>query len=189
MAEFRYKDFVGKKALFKGDVGSGKTLIMHGLLVEAVNTLPEGSITLIDMAPPKRAVGEVSIGGPVQIGKWVKRITYMRPEGLKAPRLEGVTGEGVFLLAKENAERIDPLLERYLEKPTEALLVNDLTIYLHGGDFGKITQAVGIACTFIGNAYEGKSLSEDLGSGITARERLLLADFEELMDTVVVLGH
>jgi hypothetical protein len=185
-AEFRFKDFVGKRVLFKGEAGTGKTLLMRRLLAEAALALPKGSITLIDLAPPARSLGDIRIGGPIETGGWIGRINNMQPAGLRAPRLEGATREVVLTIAQENAKKIDPMLDRYLEKPTKVLFINDLTIYFHQGNFGRISKVAMVAETFIGNAYEGELLKEDHGSGITEREHFFLEDFEELMDVVLV---
>ena len=185
METYRFRDFAHKKALFKGEACSGKTLIMRRLVQEAAESLPLGSVSLIDMAPDRRVFGGKKIGGAIHVGDFSSRINYMRPERIHAPRLEGKSCEKVLQLARENAERIEVFLGRYLDAPTSVLFVNDLTIYLHTGSLKKMQRAVEMADTFIGNAYEGLILAEDYGSGISETERRLLNRLEGSMDMVL----
>ena len=187
MASNSFTTFIHKKVLVKGEAGSGKTLFMQNLLREAVESLPRGSITLIDLAPERKIVGEKKIGGPIGLGELEGKMNYMRPAKLHAPRLEGKTREKVVQLARENAEKIDAMLDRFLDAPTNVLFVNDLTMYLHSGSLKKMLKVVDRANTFIGNAYEGILLAEDKGSGISETELRLLKKLEGSMDIVITL--
>jgi hypothetical protein len=187
LAGFRFEDFVNRRVLFKGEIASGKTSCMKGLLNDATDSAFIRKITMLDMAPARTDVHGISVGGPVRRGKWARHVVYLRPDHIMPPRLTGKTKEDVLSIARKNAEQIDGLLDSYSEAPTEVLFINDLTIYLHAGRLSRLLEIVKMAKTFVGNAYEGQSLHEDLGSGLADRERSLLADFEKNMDVVIKL--
>ena len=80
------------------------------------------------------------------------------------------------------------MIEEYLRNPTEILLINDLTIYLHAGEVEDIIQLINISNTFTATAYEGEKLADDKGSGITDRERRSLDRLKGLVDEVLRLS-
>ena len=185
MVSNEFSDYAHKRVLIKGEAGSGKTLLMHKILLQAVESLPKGSVALIDMAPERKVFGGRKIGGAINVEDLVSKLNYMRPEKLRAPRLEGKTSDKVSQLAKENAEKIDVFLDRFIDAPSDVLFMNDLTIYLHAGSFKKIRRVIEKVDTFIGNAYEGVLLAEDFGSGISENERRLLNKLEKSMDVII----
>jgi len=182
-----FDDLIGKKVLIKGGVGSGKTSLTADLLNQAMQKSPIGSITIIEMAPPKKIKQGKHIGGELLLpnGDHLP-VIYLKPPKIWAPRLEGRTREGVIHLAKENANSIGLLLNAYLAKPTLILFMNDLTIYLHAGRLRILLNAISAAATFIGNAYEG-SFFEDMGSSISLREKKFLRKVEEKMDRIITI--
>ena len=190
MKGFRFEDFVHKKTLIKGEVGSGKTALTRSLIEGATSTFGarRAEITVIDMAPGKTMSGCKAVGGSLELEgeKAIPGITYMWAV-LIPPRLRGQSREEVLRLAAENAGKIDIMLKRYLIQPTEVLFMNDLTMYLHAGKFEKLSKAVNSADTFVGNAYEGSYINDDFGSGITERETELLHEIEKITDRIITL--
>lgn len=185
MRECSFSLLRGKRVLIEGDVGSGKTRLLKKILLEAVSS-QEGPVSLIDMAPDRLSLEGREVGGRVSIQEKAGLRVY-RPTNVFAPRIQGRSREEVLRLAEENSNRIDEVLERYLKDPTPILFINDLTLYLHAGDLGKLERTIATAETFVGNAYKGKILLEDRGSGISARENLLLEVLETSMDKVIML--
>lgn len=106
---------------------------------------------------------------------------------LRAPRLEGRDAQEVLALARHNAALLSPLLERFLRAPTPLLVIDDLSIYLQAGEPGLLERAIMAAETFLGNAYYGSSLTEDKGSGISARERRAVDGLSSKVDVVILL--
>ncbi len=185
MKDYSFKDLIGKKMLIKGGVGTGKTRLTEMLLQQSTQILPTGNITVIDLAPPRRFIGQLVIGGTLSVPNEVK---YLRPSRIWAPRLDGKTKEEVVELAKSNAAAIEKIFDIYARAPTPVLFINDLTLYLHAGSMEVLLKAVKCADTLVCNAYEGHQLSEDKGSGISEREKKLLRDLERFMDIIVDLN-
>lgn len=175
------EEFLKKKTLLVGDVGSGKTAFLAEFLKFLIEKGYSDDITIIDIAP-SRIHG---VGGSVrEYTEYVLRVRYLRLERVWAPRLMGKTREEVLKYAEENRINIEPLINTYLSNPTKILLVNDLTIYLHAGDVTRIIDLINTAETFMATAYEGEKLKDDKNSGITERERKLLNLLKEKVDII-----
>jgi len=180
-------DLLNKKTLITGDVGTGKTRLTEKLLAEALSK-GYGSITLIDMAPPRKEGHEAMAGGRVRVPRpRLDRVRRFCPKGIARPRLEGRGREEVLRIAASNALLIAPCISAFCESPTEVLFVNDATMFLHAGDPALLLSAVSMASTFIGNAYSGAAIADDRGSGISAREAEALGRLETAMDVVIRL--
>lgn len=185
MRGYSFRRFIGKNVLVKGEVQTGKTRLLEDMLHEALSSNKK-PISLIDMAPERLAKGAFDAGGRVSINE-MRGLRIYRPAIVFAPRLQGRCREEVLRMAEENGRQIGAILDLYLEEPTPILFINDLTLYLHAGDPGKLKRVIDTAETFIGNAYGGESIDDDCGSGITGRERRLLKELEAFMDKVITL--
>ncbi|MEM3398745.1 MAG: hypothetical protein QW724_04495 [Nitrososphaerota archaeon] len=175
------KEFLGKKTLLVGDVGSGKTSFLAEFLKYLIENNYSDDVTVIDIAPARIQ----GIGGAIRdYTDYVSRIRYLRSERIWAPRLIGKNREEVLRYAEENRTNIEPLINVYLSNPSRILLMNDLTIYLHAGDVERVLELMNTAETFMATAYEGIRLEEDKNSGITERERRLLNILKEKADIV-----
>lgn len=186
LKDYDFKDLIGKKTLIKGDVGKGKTRLTESLLLSAVKLLPAGHITVIDLAPQRRVVGELWVGGTISVPNEVK---YLRPSKVWAPRLEGRTKDEVVALAQKNAEFIEAVFDFFARSPSPVLFINDLTLYFHAGSLERLLEVIKLADTFVGNGYEGRELRDDKGSGISEREALLLKKLESFMDVIIDLNE
>ncbi|MGQ9479576.1 MAG: helicase HerA domain-containing protein [Thermoproteota archaeon] len=175
------EEIIGRRTVIYGEVGSGKTRLLQNLIVRLVEAGFSGKVTVIDTAP-SRING---VGGPISICPGVR---YLRPQVVFAPRLQSQSAEQVLRYVKINVERIRPLLVEYLRDPTPVLAINDLTIFLQGGDLEELLNVINHAETFIGTAYYGRSLDEDYGSGVSERERRLTLSLLKAVDNRIMLG-
>jgi len=188
LKSYPLKKFLKKKVLIVGDVGAGKTVVTANLLDQAVDVGYSRKITVIDMAPPTMRVRGVRIGGTLaEITKSTLKVRYLKPARVKAPRVTAKTPQELRKLAKFNWTAIDRLLTKYARKPTPILFINDVSMYLQAGRLEHILRIARKADTFIANGYLGKKLEEDLGSGISRRERTLMHKFMREMDIVIRL--
>ncbi len=175
---------MGRKTLIVGDVGAGKTKLTAELLENLLVRVDPPHVTVVDMAPERAGVG-LALTRYLSLPEGVR---YLRPSGLRAPRLEGRNRDEVLELARHNARLIKPLLDLYRTRPTPVLVVNDLSIYLQSGPLEDIVSCLNLSRTFLGNAYYGSRLEEDAGSGLSVRERRLVEELMRLVDVVVRLG-
>ena len=179
-----FEKFIGRKILIVGEIGSGKTLLLSRFLDELVRSGLKDEVTVIEMAPNR---GEV--GGTIEnYTRNVLIVRYLKPWRIIPPRMMGKNREEVINYARLNMLALKPLIEEYLRDPTEILLINDLTIYLHAGEVEDIIQLINISKTFAATAYEGEKLADDKGSGITDRERRSLNRLKEFVDEVLKLS-
>jgi len=183
----KIEDLIGKKALIKGEVGAGKTQYTESLLLEAIKMGLINDTTVIDMAPEMAFFGGRQIGGKMKIKSVFPSLRYLTDNEIAPPRIHGRTKEEVLEIANSNAIKIGTLIKCFLERKTPILVINDLTIFLHAGDLRLIMNAISEAKTCVLNAYSGKMLLNDKGSGISEREAALLKKIEEEMDLVIIL--
>ena len=179
-----FERFIGKKTLIVGEVGSGKTLLLSRFLDQLVRSGLKDRVTVIEMAPNMEGVG----GTVENYTRNVACVKYLKPWRIIPPRTMGKNREEVIRYARLNMLALKPLIEEYLRNPTEILLINDLTIYLHAGEVEDIIQLINISKTFTATAYEGEKLADDKGSGITDRERRSLDRLKGLVDEVLRLS-
>lgn len=178
----RGTDILGKKVLILGETGSGKTKLAAKLFKELTMLLDPEQITVIDLAPQR--VGKIGgkITDYVNVGG---KANYLSPETAYTPRLSGKSPDQVLHLARLNRERMEPLLNRFIQDPTEALVINDITLYLHLGKLETVLKCVRLANTFLGTAYYGSKLAEDLGTGISVKEKQRTDKLAASMDLTV----
>lgn len=175
-------EILGKKVLLLGEAGSGKTRLAAALLEELMNLVDVEKISVIDLAPKR--VSE--IGGKITEYLNIRgKIKYYSPKHVYTPRLSGKSPEQILYLAELNKKEMQPLFNKFIKNATEILVVNDLTLYLHVGELETILECVKLAKTFLATAYYGSKLKNDLGTGISSRERQLTDKLATFMDLVV----
>ncbi len=186
--DYRFADCLGKKVLITGDLGSGKTALLAKLLDEAINSKLGAKIAVIDMAPGERDVGS-HLAGKSLLGylKNLDLVQYMAPKIVHAPRLDGKSKDLVEKLAVANADNISALFEEFQDKRSKILFVNDITLFFHRGELSKVLKAMSKCSTFIANGYRGKFPADDMGTGISRRERRLLDKLQNSVDIVIEL--
>jgi len=178
-------EFLGKKVLIVGDVGSGKTKFTTHLLIEALESGYGPQITVIDMAPK-----EVFLKGLVAGGKISNRggqVRYLDAGNVKTPRLSARSPDELLKLAEHNRRIMERLLRRFIASPTPILFINDVSLYLQRGRFDLLWSALEKAETVILNGYYGEKLQEDLGTGVSRRERKLMERLASRVDVFIQL--
>ncbi|MCS7126277.1 MAG: hypothetical protein NZ929_05130 [Aigarchaeota archaeon] len=176
------EEFLDKKTLVLGEVGTGKTTFLIRFLEFLIENSYSRDVTVIDMAPSKN----YGVGGAiVEYTDIVLNVKYLRPSNIWPPRLLGRDKIEVLKYSEENVKNLEPLIEEFISNPTKILLINDLTIYLHAGDIEKIFKVIDLSRTFMATAYEGVKLEDDKGSSITEKERRLLNMLKKRVDNIV----
>lgn len=176
------RDVLGKKILILGETGSGKTKLLAELLRELIALIDPEKMTVIDLAPEKAS----GVGGKLtEYVNLINKVKYFSPEKVYTPRLTGTSPEEVLRYAELNREIMTPLLKKFIQHPTENLVVNDVTLYLHSGELETVLKCVRLAKTFLATAYYGTKLIDDLGTGISTRERQLTDKLATFMDLTI----
>lgn len=180
--QLKSKEILGKKVLILGEAGSGKTRLVAQLLKELMSLVNSERISVIDLAPKRigefggKLIDYVSIGGKVK---------YYSPKHVYTPRLSGKSPKQILHYAELNSRNMQPLFKEFIKNATEILVVNDITLYLHCGELETVLECVKLAKTFLATAYYGSKLAEDLGTGISLRERQLTDRLAAFMDLIV----
>ena len=181
-------EILGRKVLIVGDVGTGKTALTVQIFEKLIDLGLGNDITIIDMAPKTLFISGKRIGGKLdEYTDLVKKVKYLAPSVVYAPRLTSKSSQELLHLVKENVKNLDPLIDEYIRKPTKILIINDLSIYFHAGDLSKILQCLSRAETFLANSYYGKTLKNDFNTGVSYRERDLVKKMMRYMDRVIML--
>lgn len=185
MPSITYSDVKGRRILIVGEVASGKTDLTRKLLTEAAETCYE-QITVIDMAPPMVESEGKPIGGPL-LREEMDEVRNLWPRNIKTPRLSAREPGELLELAEWNRRVLDKVLIEFKSRPTRILFVNDVSIYLQKGKLETLWDALKIAETLVVNGYMGRRLQEDLGTGVSVRERHMMEELASRMDEVVRL--
>lgn len=184
MQRVSYNELRGERTLIIGDVSTGKTRLTRRILRQARDI--EEDITAIDMAPPPKEVSGNKAGGPL-LNEKIGNIRYFWPKKIETPRLSAKTPEQLIVMAKHNEEILKPILEAYKTNPSSTLFVNDVSIYLQQGSLEDLWSSIAKSDTLVVNGYYGKKLKQDLGTGISRRERKLMDKLASKMDNVLRL--
>jgi hypothetical protein len=158
-----------------GETGRGKTRLTS-LIAQALAAYggPRG-VAVLDFAP-----GKMGVGAPLKPPRGAR---YVRPRGLRAPRLESRGDCGAaWRMALENARLTSAALLDYIYSPLPALVINDATIHLHAGSPSLMLEALSLAKVAVVNAYLGSKLRDPCG--IWEREVWAVSLLERAVDEV-----
>jgi len=184
-----FLEFLNKKSLILGEVKSGKTKFTAELFKEAVKLGYGFKIAIIDLAPKTKIFNKEFIGLPLtEYTNINSTVVYLKPK-VKAPRIEGKNKEDILKIAEENAIAIEKAFKKFLESNREILFINDVSIYLHKGELNKLFSILNKAKTAILNGYYGKFFNNDLGSGISLREKCLMMELAKSMDMLIEMKN
>ena len=181
-------ELLKKKVLIVGDVGTRKTALTAQILEKLIDLGLENDITIIDMAPKTFFISGKRIGGRLdEYTDLVKKVKYLTPTIIYAPRLTSKNAQELLYFISENLKNLDPLIDEYIENPTKILIINDLSIYFHAGELSKILQCISKAETFLANSYYGETIKKDFGMGVSYREKTLVESLMKYVDKVIML--
>jgi archaellum biogenesis ATPase FlaH len=168
------RTFFGLKTLIVGDVNTGKTSYTQLLLLECRG---KKTMVVLDMAPEKVK----NIGGKMQVLS-DPEIHYFTTQ-IRPPRLSAENEEEAIKIANENAKSIErDLLSRAESIPADALIVNDVSLYLQMGNFKRLLQVMERFQTVILNGYYGEAFPD---GKLTRRERENMEHLMNFCDQVI----
>ena len=181
-----FNELLGKKVLIIGEVGSGKTEFTRSLLLEAFEAGYGPQITVIDMAPERTSLNGLTVGGKL-LKPGESEVRYLSCGDIKTPRLSARSPKELLELAEHNKILLQSLLEKFIKSPTRVLFINDVSLYLHRGRIDLLWSAIEKAETAIINGYYGRKLQEDLGTGLSQRERRLMSLIADKVEVLIQL--
>jgi hypothetical protein len=76
---------------------------------------------------------------------------------IQPPRLTGKDDRHIQRLADQNAQAIEPLIDRACASQRTILFVNDASLYFQAGAFARFQSLIDAFPTAVINAYRGKS--------------------------------
>ncbi len=178
--------YLNRFTLIVGEVNTGKTTFTQRIL-DSYRVHMGDAVVVVDLAPhisPSALKGrQAGIGGGLHVPE-TSNIRYFHPP-LSAPRLQGKSNQETLHLAVENARCIESLFAQALAGKTDALFINDCSLYLHAGEVQRLITWIRSAKTAIVNGYYGKTL----GPGpLSAREREGMEDLMNRCDRVIQLS-
>lgn len=155
-----------------------------------MEALEEGygaQITVIDMAPEQVFLNDSAIGGKIlKPGEF--KIRYLDAGDVKTPRLSARSPDELLELAEHNRRTIEGMLNFFIDSPTRILFINDVSLYLQRGSLDLLWSALEKADTAIVNGYYGEKLQDDLGTGVSKRERRLMEKLAAKVDITFMLS-
>lgn len=186
-APVKISSFLGLRTLILGDVNTGKTALTRKVLQGLLKRVPPDRVLVLDLAPrisreEVERTGMKGIGGTLDPGH--PGVLYIHPP-LIPPRLRSSTEEEAFILARENLERIREALGSVPRSSRwEALVINDLTLYLQAGTASELLEFINIFETVVANGYWGVQL----GRGpLSQRERRETEAIKKAFDRILFL--
>ena len=170
--------YVNRRTLILGDVNSGKTARTRKILSSFSAAGHTKDMAVLDLAPDSIE----GVGGKMNVSADIGLLYLTAP--ITAPRLMGKDESHIQLLARENARLIEGLFNQLQKNRKKILFVNDVTLYLHAGDFAELIGLLETADTCVINAYHGKTFKP---SAVTFRERQLIKKLIDACDRRVYL--
>lgn len=186
--KYQYFSLIQKMTIILGDISTGKTTTTALLIMDALKSNSPSNITIIELAPRKTIYKEKTIGGRISdIIKLPSGIRLLQPKKIHSPRYSAKDKDELLNLVEENKISIDIILNHYMDNPTPILFINDLSIYFQSGKWKKFFNVMQKAKISLANAYYGKSLENDLKTGISKIERQTLEMVSSKADMIIHL--
>ena len=182
--EYSFSDLRSRKTLITGDIGSGKIEYARRLLEHAIEAA-EGLITVIDFSPSLRTKDGADAGGRLYDGD-SPMVRVLSSKLMKAPMVTAETPDELVRLAEYNRNITEALLGQF-KGPTDVLFINDVHLPLHRGTLQTLWEAVREVDTVVLTGCMGSDPSNDLGTGVSRRERTLMMRLGSKMDQVIQL--
>ena len=188
---FDFEKSIGTHTLLYGETDTKKTLFTAKFiefLLETHKILPE-TISVLDFAPKLAYVNDLKIGGKIQDYYPNSKIcNYIELEGeIIPPRLNARNKRELFDILCRNHKKVVRSFDIFNTNPTEILIINDISIYLHLGSKKEIMNAINKSSTFFGNAYYGSSISSEFSKLLSIKEKnkveFLIKNIENSFET------
>lgn len=173
---FDFEKILGTRTLLYGETDTKKTIYTAQFikyLLETKHISPK-DISILDFAPKLAYIKDLKIGGRIQdyYDNCIK-CNYINFEGeIIPPRLNARSKKELYDILCQNHKKVVKILENFNKNPTEILIINDISIYLHLGSKKKLMNLINRSSTFFGNAYYGSSISSKFSKLLSVKEKI-----------------
>ncbi|MBN2154737.1 MAG: hypothetical protein JW776_01655 [Candidatus Lokiarchaeota archaeon] len=193
-----FSECLGKSVLLFGESNVGKTEITSEFLSFVLSSSKLEKIYVVDIGPERFRMGGLEIGGKISdfddtYHTNPKVTTFSYP--ITPPRSNSSSYLEIYKKSLQNYKIIIKDMEKIVEylfsqqSISCALIINDLSIFLHMGSLRLIRSLLKTSHTIFVNSYYGTVLSDDFGSNLTFRERVLVNRMIRHFDYPIRLIH
>jgi len=181
------EDFLNRFTLIVGDINSGKTTLTGKILDNFCRDIG-GVVTIVDLAPEIRIqdleekASAKAVGGKLDVP--ISKTVHYYHERIHAPRLRARDENEARKLAAENVRTIDALFSKAAQRKSDAIFVNDCSLYLHCGRASKLLKLIRSSPTSVVNGYFGRFFND---SSISIHERKEMENLTDHCDRLVRL--
>ena len=188
---YNFSDSINHQTLLYGETNSGKTQITSNFIKFLIESLEydKNDISILDFAPNLEIYQGLKIGGRIEeFYEKSRECNYIPIEGkIIPPRLQASNKNELYENACKNYKISSKILEEYDENPTNILIINDISIYLHLGCTKHLLESISRAETFFGNTYYGSSITQNFAERFSLVERkkveLIIKEIERTVNT------
>ncbi len=183
---FRFEDCIGSHTILYGETDTKKTYYTAKFiqfLIETKKFNPK-QICILDFAPPKESINNIKIGGKIKDFYEKSSIcNNIHFEGdIIPPRLNAQNNNELYRIACSNFKKTFKILNKFNINPTQILIINDISIYLHIGNKKLLIDSIRKANTFFGNSYYGSFIKSNYSTHFNLREKRLVEYLIRKMD-------
>lgn len=170
-----FDDLINHSTILYGETNTYKTYQTSEFvkfLLESKTIAPR-EISILDFAPTLMTIKNLKVGGKIQDfyeQSGVCRNIIFKGE-IIPPRLKSRNKKELYQNSRENFKKTSKILNTFNENPTSILIINDISIHLHGGSIKLLLNAINESKTFFGNTYFGSSIKRGYATLFSLRER------------------
>jgi len=166
---------IGRSTLLYGETDTKKTLYTAKFvkfLLESKKINPQ-EISILDFAPKLAFFKNLKIGGRIQdyYNESIKCKNFIFEGEIIPPRLKAKSKSELYKNICSNYEITSKILNNFKENPTNFLIINDISIYLHLGSKRYILETIFKVNTFFGNSYYGTSIKSKFPTLLSINEK------------------
>jgi hypothetical protein len=187
-----FEGLIGHYTLLYGETNTKKTYYTAKFIQYLIESKDFDSreITILDFAPPLTTIKDIKVGGKIK-DFYEKSVicNNIHFEGeIIPPRLKARNKKELYEIACKNYKKTSSILKMYNDDPTEILIINDTSIYLHIGSKKLLIDSIRKSNTFLGNTYYGVLIKSDFTTHFSLREKRLVEYLIKKMDYSYTTG-
>lgn len=131
------------------------------------------NITILDFAPPLKTINNIKFGGKIKDYSEISlKCKYIPLKAeIIAPRFNAQNKKELYNYLCYNYRITQSCLQIFEENPTDYLIINDISLYLHLGNKKYLLYIINGSQTFFGNTYYGTEIISRFSKLLSIKER------------------